>query len=88
MLNEIKKLQGINNNEFDSIIQNLIFSAKEDLKAVGIVKQKVVEEDALIKTALITYVISFLDVPNSEMYKSSYAMQKDVLRHLSEYIEE
>ena len=88
MLNEIKKLQGINHNEFDSIIQNLIFSAKEDLKAVGIVKQKVVEEDALIKTALITYVISFLDVPNSEMYKSSYAMQKDVLRHLSEYIEE
>lgn len=88
MLNEIKKIQGINHNEFDSIIQNLIFSAKEDLKSIGIVKQKVVEEDALIKTALITYVISFLDVPNSEMYKSSYAMQKDVLRHLSEYIEE
>ena len=37
MLDEIKKMQGINHNEFDSTINNLIGSAKEDLKSIGIV---------------------------------------------------
>ena len=41
-----------------------------------------------IKNAIITYVLSFLDVSNSEMYDKSYQLQKDILRHTSEYIEE
>lgn len=85
MLEDIKKIQGINNNEFDTIIQNYIDSAKLDLKAIGIAKSKIDEEDKLITTAIITYVLSFLDVNNSEMYSSSYALQKDVLRRLTEY---
>lgn len=85
MLEEIKKIQGINHNEFDVIIKSYIDSAKLDLKAIGIAKDKVDAEDSLIKTAIYTYVLSFLDVNNSEMYSNSYNLQKDVLRHLDEY---
>ncbi len=85
MLEEIKKIQGINHGDFDSIIQGYIDSAKLDLKAIGIAELKVNEEDSLIKTAIFTYVLSFLDVNNCEMYSNSYNLQKDVLRHLSEY---
>lgn len=87
MLEEIKKIQGINHRDFDSIIQSYIDSAKLDLTAIGIAKNKVDKEDSLIKTAIYTYVLSFLDVNNSEMYSNSYNLQKDVLRHLDDYKE-
>ena len=85
MLNEIKKIQGINHNEFDSMINTWIESATLDLKSIGIVNTLVDNPDSLIQTAIITYVLSFIDVVNSEMYAKSYSMQKDVLRHLGEY---
>lgn len=89
LLEEIKKIQGINHNEFDSMINIWISSAKIDLKSVGIVNTLIDNNpDSLIKTAIITYVLSFLDVPNSEMYVKSYSVQKDVLRHLTEYTTE
>lgn len=85
MLGEIKKIQGINHNEFDTMINTWIESAKLDLKSIGIVSTLVDNPDSLLKTAIITYVLSFIDVPNSEMYSRSYSLQKDVLRHLEEY---
>ena len=89
LLEEIKKIQGINHNDFDSMINIWISSAKTDLKSVGIVNTLIDNNpDALIKTAIITYVLSFIDVPNSQMYVKSYSLQKDVLRHLTEYTEE
>ena len=84
MLEEIKKIQRICNNEFNTIIETYISSCKADLKAVGIAK--IDEADSLIRTAIFTYVLSFLDVNNSEMYFNSYNLQKDILRHLSEYM--
>lgn len=88
MLEEIKKIQGINHNEFDSVINTWIESAKFDLKGIGIVNTLVDNPNSLIKTAIITYVLSFLDVTNSELYAKSYQLQKDVLRHTTEYIVE
>lgn len=85
MLEEIKKIQGITNDDFDRIIKSYIDSCKADLKAIGIAQKMVNETDDLIHTAIITYTLSFLDVNNSEMYSNSYALQKDVLRHLGEY---
>lgn len=85
MLDEIKKIQGINHTEFDSMINSWIESAKLDLKSIGIASSKVDVPDDFVKTAIITYVLSFIDVPNSEMYSKSYSMQKDVLRHLEDY---
>lgn len=87
MLEKIKKIQGINNEDFDTIIDGYISSCKLDLKAIGIAKDKINSSDSLIETAILTYVLSFLDIANSEMYASSYALQKDVLRHVTEYME-
>lgn len=88
MLDEIKKIQGINHDEFDSMIKIWIESAQLDLKSIGIVDTLIYKPNSLIKTAIITYVLSFIDVPNAELYANSYALQKDVLRHTSEYMEE
>lgn len=87
MLEEIKKIQGINHTEFDSIINSWIESAKLDLKSIGIVDTLIDNPNSLLKTAIITYVLSFLDVSNAELYADSYALQKDVLRHTKEYVE-
>lgn len=85
MLEQVKNIQGINHNEFDSMIETWIKSAKLDLKSIGIVSTLVDEPDSLLQTAIITYVLSFIDVPNAEMYSKIYSLQKDVLRHLKEY---
>ena len=87
MLSEIKKIQGINHNDFDTMITTWIEAAKLDLKSIGIVDTLVNNPDSLIQTAIITYVLSFLDVVNSELYDKSYQLQKDVLRHTKEYIQ-
>ena len=87
MLDEIKKIQGINHSEFDSMITTWIKAARIDLKSIGIVDTFVDNPDSLVKSAIITYVLSFLDVSNAELYTSSYRMQKDALRHYTEYIE-
>lgn len=86
MLEKIKKIQGINHNEFDTMINTWIEAAKLDLKSIGIVDTLVDRNDSLIETAIITYALSFLDVVNAELYANSYALQKDVLRHTKEYI--
>ena len=87
MLDEIKKIQGINHDDFDSMIEIWIKAAELDLKGIGIVDTLVDNPNSLVKTAIITYVLSLLDVQNSEMYTKSYSLQKDVLRHTTEYIE-
>lgn len=85
MLEDIKKIQGINHNDFDNIIETHIESCKSDLKNVGIAASKISETDPLIYSMIVTYVLSFLDVNNSEMYSNSYLMQKDALRHYGDY---
>lgn len=86
MLEKIKKIQGISHNEFDDMITTWIESAKLDLISIGIVNTLVNNPDSLVETAIITYVLSFLDVVNSELYANSYALQKDTLRHITSYI--
>lgn len=88
MLNEVKKIQGINHNEFDTMIKTWIKSAELDLKNIGIVDTYVDNPDSLVQTAIITYVLSFLDVSNSELYSKSYSLQKDILRRSSKYSSE
>ena len=87
MLEEIKKIQGINHDDFDTMISTWIEAAKLDLKGVGIVDAYVDTPNSLVTNAIITYVLSFLDVSNADLYSNSYALQKDVLRHTTEYIE-
>lgn len=87
MLNDIKKILGINNTQFDSILTNFIEAGKRDLVEAGIVSTKVVESDALIYSALVSYVLSMMDTYEyREMSANAYALQKDQLRHYSDYI--
>lgn len=88
MLEEIKKIQGINHSDFDNMINIWIEAAELDLKGIGIVDTLIDNPNSLIKNAIITYVLSFLDVTNADLYANSYALQKDVLRHTTEYIVE
>lgn len=85
MLEEIKKIQGINHTDFDSMITTWISAAKLDLKSIGIVDTLVDTPNELVETAIITYVLSQLDVGNAVLYSNSYSLQKDVLRHIGEY---
>lgn len=88
MLEEIKKIQGINHSDFDNMINIWIEAAELDLKGIGIVDTFIDNPNSLVKNAIITYVLSFLDVTNADLYANSYALQKDVLRHTTEYIVE
>ena len=85
MLEDIKKIQGINHNDVDDMINIWINAAKLDLKSIGIVDTLIDTPDDLIKTAIITYTLSQLDVDNANLYSNSYSLQKDVLRHIGEY---
>lgn len=85
MLDEIKKIQGINHNDFDDVINQWLNAAKLDLKSIGIVDTLIDTPDDLVKTAIITYVLSQIDVVNANLYSNSYALQKDALRHYGGY---
>jgi len=83
MLNDLKKMLGINNNEFDNIINMYIDSALADLIQVGV--NNPVVTDPLIYSAVCSYVMGNLDTTYGEMYMNTYALQKDSLRHYSSY---
>lgn len=89
MLDEVKKIQGINHDEFDTMINTWIEASKQDLINIG-VKQTLVNDasDSLIQTAIIQFVLSQLDVTNSELYSNSYALLKDTLRRVEAYKED
>ena len=87
MLEEIKKIQGINHTDFDTMINTWIAAAKQDLINIGIDSTLVnAATDSLIQSAIIEFVLSQLDVVNAELYASSYALLKDTLRHVGAYI--
>ena len=83
MLNDLKKMLGINNTEFDTIITMYMNSALADLEAVGVSEPSV--SDPLVYSAVCSYVMGNLDTTYGEMYMNTYALQKDSLRHYSEY---
>lgn len=86
MLEEIKKIQGINHTEFDTMINTWIAAAKQDLINIGIDSTLVNDAtDSLIQSAIIEFVLSNLDVVNAELYANSYSLLKDTLRHVGAY---
>lgn len=88
MLNDIKKILGINNTQFDTILQTFIDAGIKDLIESGIVQSKVVVTDPLIYSALISFVLSMMDTYEyRELSANAYALQKDQLRHYTDYLE-
>lgn len=87
MLDKIKAIQGINHNDFDDTITMWINAGKQELINIGIDSVKVnSNNDDLINSTIICFVLSQLDVVNSEMYSNSYALMKDTLRHIEGYM--
>ena len=86
LLDKIKRIQGINHNKFDTTIYMWIKAGKQELINIGIKENLVNSCDSLIESAIICFVLSQLDVVNSEMYSNSYALMKDTLRHTGVYI--
>ena len=98
ILTNVKKIQGINHTDFDNQINSWINAGLLDLERLGIVssflsdstdseEESETEVNDLIVTAVTTYVLGFLDVPNAQLYMTSYKYQADTLRHITEYIE-
>lgn len=84
---DIKKLRGLNNSNFDVIIDNYIKAAKKDLIAIGVSPNKVEDsDDPLIYDAINEFVLARIDEPSFQlMHYDSYLQCKDKLRHYSEY---
>lgn len=92
MLEEIKKLLGMNNTEYDSIIQGFVKSCQADLVSVGIASSLVYsldgeDPDELIKTAVLTYVKANFDEEARGALGASYDLQKENLRRKAAYQE-
>lgn len=86
MLDDIKKILGFYDNSFDTILNTYIAAAKQDLIHSGIIQDKVVETDSLIYSAIVSYVLSMVDTYDyRELSANAYCLQKDQLRHYSEY---
>lgn len=90
MLNDIKLALGyLNTHQFDGILTNYIEAGKRDLIQAGIIQSKVVETDALIYSALMSFVLSMCDTYEyRELSATCYAIQKDQLRHYQNYVTE
>lgn len=74
-------------DKIDSSIEMFIEAGKNDLAMAGIVSSKIVETDALIYSALMSFVLSMVDTYEyRELSANAYALQKDQLRHYNEYI--
>lgn len=86
MIDDVKKALRITSSAFDFEVENLIDTAKIDLKQAGVDSTLVdaVDPDAIIKRAIITYCKANFgyDNPDAERFHASYVMLK---QHLSLY---
>lgn len=99
MLNDVKKVLGINNTQFDTILNGYIDSAKEDLLSVGIASSLIDllvdgatlptdnKKYQLVKMAVITYCQAQYESEKKDLYTNAYESQKDNLRRKADFQE-
>lgn len=82
MISTVKLALRISNSAYDTEISDLIAEAKADLKLCGLIEEKIVETDALIKRAIVTYCKANFGLNNadSEKLQGSY---EAIRNHLS-----
>lgn len=89
MLDDVKMALRITTFAFDSEIIGIIDAAKSDLKLSGVIDTKIdsIEDDSLLKRAVILYSKSHfgLDNPDSEKYQKAYDSLKTHLVLSQEY---
>lgn len=82
MTEEIKKILGITNSDFDNTINLMIEAGIEDLTSVGIAYNS---SNPLMKIAVQTYVKAHFDEENREKLTEAYEVQKDNIRKKQAY---
>lgn len=88
MLEDIKLELGIDDNDSNSMVLDLIDAAKADLILSGVHKDKVIETDPLIKRAIILYCkANYRYDPFTERYQELYISLKHHLTLSKEYTE-
>ena len=87
MLAYIKQILRITSNEFDAEIQELIDSAKADLKLSGVRVELIIDSDTLIKRAIATYCKTHFGFDNKDhlLTLSAYNMLKTHLVVSTDY---
>lgn len=88
MLNDIKNSLRVNGDDLNMEIQDLIESAKADLILSGVHKDKVADDDPLIKRAVTLYCKAYFgydDPKIAERFEQSYISLKHHLTLSSEY---
>jgi hypothetical protein len=88
LLDDVKLVLGLKTNSRDSVINDLIFAVKAELKAVGINPVKVDDEaDPLIKVTIETYCKAYFgrDNPDAEMLIQCYENFKKFLTMVGDY---
>ena len=88
MLQDIKDALRVSGDDLDTEILDLIESAKADLILSGVHKDKVKEDDPLIKRAITVYCkahFGYEDPKLSERFQESYISLKHHLTLSSEY---
>lgn len=88
MLKSIKDELGIDGNDSDDKVQNLIYSAKADLTLSGVHEDKVDDTDPLIRRAVTLYCkANFGYDPFTERYQELYISLKHHLALSVKYTE-
>lgn len=81
MLNKVKMALRINNDAYNDEITGLIDACKKELELAGIASSNIVESDAIIVQAIISYCKGNFgyDNPDAERYLKSYESLKSFL---------
>lgn len=89
LLDDMKLALRISNTAYDSEINDLIDECKVDLKLSGVLPEKVVDTDPMIKRAIKTYTKAHFgfDNPDAEKLLQSYDMLKIHLCLSTDYTE-
>lgn len=87
LLDDVKLALRISSSAFDSEISDLIEAAKADLKLSGVDHGKMLDDDPVIKRAIVTYVKANFgfDNPDAERLQRAYDMLKAHLTLSTEY---
>ncbi|WP_342510575.1 head-tail connector protein [Sporosarcina sp. FSL K6-1522] len=89
LLNSVKNAMRIDGTYHDEELTELIDTAKLLLKEVGVLEVKIIDEDPLIRKAVITYCkANFgIDASGGEKFAGAFEEMKKLLSLLSSYTE-
>lgn len=88
MLEKIKLSLRITNNLFNDELLDLISTCKKDMKRVGINKDRIIDNDPLIKRAIILFCKAEFGMDNKDykIYKKAYEELRDSISLAEDYI--